>query len=569
MKRLILAAALAVSFFTLLLRGAPALSAAPGPWWADYFANPHLAGTPALSRLDSAINFHWASDSPDHELPSDNFSVRWSRDEWFAGGTYRFSARTDDGVRIWLEGNLVLDEWHDRGAVWTWVDRYVPEGVHTVVVEYYERVGVAVAEVTWTKVTGGAMWQAEYYDNRDLEGDPVLTQDVGAIDFDWGAASPDAVVPADDFSVRWTRVLGFTAGTYRFLASCDDGVRIWVDDQLVVDAWQKQELPNTRVGEVVLGEGQHTVVVEYFEKGGVAAAHVWWDRLEAVSGWQGCYYDNPDLVGGPSLERDDAEIGFDWGLGPPVDWMPDDNFSARWTQAVVFTPGYYIFKAQSDDGVRFWLDGNLLINEWRQMEAELRYLDGVYLEGPHELVVEYFERTGHARIHFWWERSALYAIVPDVVEPVDDPWVVEFFANPSLKGAPALTRIDRALDYDWGLGMPALGLPRDGFSVRWTQPLYFDAGTYRFVATTDDGVRLWVDGQLLIDAWRPLRASHFATVRLERGMHDVRMEYFERVGAALARLTWERIDQTSGRQAVRPSTTSSWQHALEALERLR
>jgi hypothetical protein len=530
----------------------PGVLAAPGPWWADYFATPNLEGAPVLSRQDDVIGFDWGTGSPGSGVPADNFSVRWTRDEWFAGGTYRFLVRTDDGVRIWVGGELVLDEWTERQAVWSWAEHYVPEGIQTVVVEYFEHTGAAVAQVGWERVVGGAAWWAEYYDNQNLDGTPVLTRSDSAIDFDWGGGSPDPSVPVDQFSVRWTRVLGFTAGTYRFLASCDDGVQIYVDGQVVVDAWQKQALPNTRTGEIILGEGQHTVVVEYFEEGGGAAAHVWWERRDAVSGWQGLYYDNPDMVGGPALVRDDAEIRFDWGVGPPVDWMPDDQFSVRWTRTVSFAPGYYIFKVQSDDGMRFWLDGALIMNKWHPMDGELHYHDSMYLEGPHDLVIEYYEHTGQARIHFWWETSTAYGVMPRADDPTLDPWHTEFFGNPDLQGAPARTRVDEALDFDWGLGAPVEELPTDGFSVRWTQPLLFPAGTYRFTTTTDDGVRLWVDDRLLVDAWRPMHGTRSATIWLDEGVHTVRMEYFDGSGAALARLTWQRVSASGGQAAPAP-----------------
>jgi hypothetical protein len=192
-------------------------------------------------------------------------------------------------------------------------------------------------------VVGGAAWRGEYFDNRKLEGSPALVRDDGAIDFDWGSGSPDPALPADNFSVRWRRTLGFNAGTYRFLTSTDDGVRVWVDGGLVVDSWVDQKLPNTHTGEVYLADGQHTVIVEYYEHGGGASAHVWWQLREPFAAWHGEYFDNRHLVGGPALERDDAEINFDWGVEPPVNWMPDDNFSIRWTRTVDFTPGYYRF----------------------------------------------------------------------------------------------------------------------------------------------------------------------------------------------------------------------------------
>ena len=98
-------------------------SSGPGAWWGDYFDNPDLSGAPVLSRLDDAVNFSWGSGSPGSEVASDNFSARWVRDEWFAGGTYRFNILSDDGVRVWVGDQLVVDEWRDRWATPLLLDR--------------------------------------------------------------------------------------------------------------------------------------------------------------------------------------------------------------------------------------------------------------------------------------------------------------------------------------------------------------------------------------------------------------------------------------------------------------
>jgi hypothetical protein len=539
----------------LLAGGRPAAAApspAPGAWWGDYFANPNLSGAPAKSRYDDAINFNWGSGSPTSELPADNFSVRWVRDEWFAGGTYRFKILSDDGVRLWVGDRLVVDEWRDRWATPLLLDRYIPAGTHRVRVEYYDHTGDAIISIGWSRLAGGAAWYGEYFDNRDLEGSPVLVRGDGAIDFDWGSGSPDPDIPADNFSVRWTRTLGFNAGTYRFLTATDDGMRLWVDDTLVVDAWVDQKLPKTHTGEVYLAAGEHTVTVEYYEHGGEAAAHAWWESREPFAAWRGEYFDNRHLVGGPALERNDAEINFDWDVGPPVDWMPDDNFSVRWTRTANFAPGYYRFVVRADDGARLWIDQSILIDKWQDMDYELHYVDGTYLEGPHTVRLEYYEHTGHARVWFWWESGtndnappAFVAAAPAAAGPqeTDDPWAASYFANTDLSGRPVLTRIETALHHNWGWGSPGPGVPRDQFSARWTQSLVFRGGIYRFTTYTDDGVRLRVDGRLLIDAWRPMRGTRSVTVRLSEGTHDVQVEYFERTGVALAQLTWRELSR--------------------------
>jgi hypothetical protein len=539
---------------------APVLPAsAQGAWYAEYFPNRDLSGAPAFTRYDDGLHFEWGSGSPGAGIPADDFSARWTREEWFEAGTYRFSYRADDGIRIWVGDTLVVDDWRDRYATWSFADRFIPRGTHRVRVEYYEHSGGAAIQVGWERISGGAAWRGEYFPNRDLSGAPVLTRDDPAIDFDWGTGSPDPVVPADNFSARWTHTLGFSAGTYRFNASCDDGVRVYVNGQRVVDAWFNQKLPNTRSGDVTLSAGQHTVVVEYYEHGGDASAHVWWNRLGAFSGWEGRYYDNAELRGGPALVRDDAAINFDWGEGAPADWMPADNFSAVWTRQVDFAPGYYRLYIQADDGVRVWLDNALAMDYWRPMDFEQHYLNWTYLEGRHTLKVEYFERAGRARVNFWWELSSAIpspaptpAPSPTPAPGLPGPWAGEYFDNPNLSGSPALARSDVAPDFDWGWDAPAAGIKRDYFSARWTGTFWLEQGRYTFFTFSDDGVRLYVDDRPVIDSWRPMRGYRSATLDLSAGAHTLRLEYFERTGRANVRLWWRQVG-AAPRPVVTPS----------------
>ena len=556
-----------VTLFALAVGHIPAFGAAN--WYAEYFANVSLSGAPALVRYESALHFEWGAGSPGAGIPNDNFSARFTRDEWFEGGTYRFSYRSDDGIRLWVGDTLIIDDWRDRSATWSVIDHYVAPGTHRVRVEYYERGGNAALQVGWEKTSGGAAWRGDYYANRTLSGSPVLTRHDAAIDFDWGTGSPDPKVPADNFSVRWTRTLGFEAGTYRFYASCDDGVRIYVDGRLVVDAWQNQKLPNTRSGDIALGAGQHTIVVEYYEEGGVASAHVWWNRLDTLKGWEGRYFDNRDLRGGPALIRDDAEINFDWGQGASVSWMPSDNFSVQWTRTINFAPGLYRFNTRSDDGMRLWIDDTILhMDYWSPQDNVWRYQDWHYLSGPHTLRVEYFEAAGNARMQFWWNYAATveaaramppsptYGFTSAPAAPVSrtpapstpqpsvqyhGPWQGEYFAGRDLSKTPVLVRTDEAINFDWKLGAPAPEIPADHFAVRWTGTFAFEAGRHRFTTTTDDGVRVYVNDRLVIDSWRPMRGTRIATVTLPEGNATIRVEYFEQTGAAMARLSWRKL----------------------------
>lgn len=559
---------------------------AEGEWYAEYFNNATLSGGPTLTRYETNLTFDWGGGSPGEGIPADNFSARLVRDVWFDGGTYHFSYRADDGVRVWVGDSLVIDDWQEGQATWKFIDHYVASGVQRVRIEYFEHGGGAALQIGWDKLNAGETWQGSYFANQNLAGNPVLVRNEAAIDFDWDSGSPDAVVPADGFSARWTRNLGFEAGSYRFYGSCDDGVRIIVDGQPVLDAWKKQQLPNTQHGDIVLGAGQHSVIVEYFEEGGEANAHVWWDRLDTIQGWEGRYYDNNKFRGGPSIIRDDAEINFDWGQGAPANWIPSDDFSVVWTRNINFAPGLYRFNFRTDDGVRLWIDEiELLMNYWEPHDNAWHYRDWHYLEGQHTLKVEYFEEAGNARLQFWWNYAATiesaramppsadYGFVtapsapaastpetsktpaaPATPKPIPQstsdvdlpgPWVGEYFLGRDMRKEPLVVRNDAQINFNWGWEAPVPELTVNEFAVRWSGDFTFKAGQYTFSTTTDDGVRLYLDDKLLIDSWRPMRGSRQATRNVSAGEHQVRVEYFESSQAAQARVNWVRVEKTS------------------------
>jgi chitodextrinase len=122
-------------------------------------------------------------------------------------------------------------------------------------------------------------YTAQYFGNMTLSGAPVLQRCEAAINHDWGSGSPGASVPPDRFSTRWTREASFTAGTYQFTATADDGIRIWVDGTSLIDSW-KDQAPTTYQATRILTAGEHVVKVEYYENGGGAVARVSWQPVQ-------------------------------------------------------------------------------------------------------------------------------------------------------------------------------------------------------------------------------------------------------------------------------------------------
>src|SRR5262249_7930466 len=123
-----------------------------------------------------------------------------------------------------------------------------------------------------------------------------------------------------------------------------------------------------------------------------------------------------------------------------------------------------------------------------------------------------------------------------------------YFDNIDFTGA-TVSRTDATLNFNWGSGSPAAGIGADTFSARWTgQVLAVESGNYRFQTSSDDGVRLWVNGQLLINNWtnHAPTTSTSAAVALTAGQkYDIRLEYFENTGGAVMKLLWRRPGQNT------------------------
>jgi hypothetical protein len=180
-----------------------------------------------------------------------------------------------------------------------------------------------------------------------------------------------------------------------------------------------------------------------------------------------------------------------------------------------------------------WVDDRLILDTWQDGGARELTADYALAQGKHRLRVEFYERTGDALIQVWWEKVTA-ASYPD--------WKGEYWANRRLEGSPALVRNDKAVDFDWGTGAAAVGLPAGNFSARWSRQVTFEPGIYRLYALADDGIQVYVDGKLVLDKWRDGSGDEVYTADLVlSGKHKVVVEYYERDGNALVEFWWKRI----------------------------
>jgi len=129
----------------------------------------------------------------------------------------------------------------------------------------------------------------------------------------------------------------------------------------------------------------------------------------------------------------------------------------------------------------------------------------------------------------------------------------EYFSNMNLQGAPALSRIDRNLNFNWRDG-PADKFPKTKYSVRWKGSVQVNQdGSYEFIVRGDDGYRLYLDSDVVIDSWKDQSpTTQTALLRLKGGsQHEVVLEYYQNEGGAAISFGWGRNERQVDDAATR------------------
>jgi LysM repeat protein len=269
-------------------------------------------------------------------------------------------------------------------------------------------------------------WTGAYFNNTSLSGNPVLIRNDAAVNFNWGFGSPDpSRVFADFFSARWTRSQNFAAGTWRFTVNADDGFRLYVNGNLVADYFGFVG-NQTRTVDVPLGAGPAGIQLEYVEQTGVALVRL---TIQQVGGtvppppppdgkfrngpWNTEYFANATLTPPPSFVRVEPGINFAWNGGSPAPGIPGSFWSARFSQTRFFNAGVYQFVARVDDGVRIFINGVPVMNEWREQSTRT-FSSFVKLgSGNYTIVVEYAQFGGSSDFGLYWD----YLGNPDAPQP--------------------------------------------------------------------------------------------------------------------------------------------------------
>ena len=197
--------------------------------------------------------------------------------------TLSASASDADGVIVRVEyydGDILIATVTNAPYEFVW--RNAAVGSHTLVAKARDN-GLAVtpsAAVTITvtppPIGTGVGLRADYFDNMDFTGTRIRRIDP-VIGFDWGTGQPDPAIGAEQFSVRWLgSVQARFSETYTFHTVSDDGVRLWVNGQAIIDNWT-DHAPTENIGFIPLQAGQlYDIKMEMYENGGGATAQLFW-----------------------------------------------------------------------------------------------------------------------------------------------------------------------------------------------------------------------------------------------------------------------------------------------------
>jgi uncharacterized protein YgiM (DUF1202 family) len=158
-------------------------------WTATFYNNENLEGNPVLTRFDATPSDNWGYGSPAPQVDADNWSARWAQTRFFDGGRYRFSVQADDGVRVFFDGELIINEWHLATGETYEATLSITQGNHSITIEYFEnellaRLNYGLRRVdTVTPIFPGTTVGTVTTDFLNLRNDPSVTSPVLASEF--------------------------------------------------------------------------------------------------------------------------------------------------------------------------------------------------------------------------------------------------------------------------------------------------------------------------------------------------------------------------------------------------
>ena len=437
---------------------------------------------------------------------------------------------------------------------------------------------------------------------------PLLARTDPNIDFDWGSGSPGIGVPVDDFSARWSGFLTApVTESFTFYVPSDNGVRVWINQELVLDKWTPQDIAGWHNFTLPMtGNVAVPFMVEYAElNGGANITLYWfsstlpWEAIATARFTSAAPTNRPPVLITPasqstvrgsivSYQAVASDPDFNpliWSAGGlpaglvinaatgvisgtvPVTAAPSNSVTltvsdGNLTTQTVFSwlttsPPANRAPVLSNPGTQTSIRGSIVTLTPVASDPDGDALTWSATGIPAGLAINAV--TGQISGTIFSNAATSYMVNVRAADPGGLASIVTFTWNTTdvpLQGlraeyfagmvpgaaAPLLTRTDPTIDFNWGGGSPSAAVPIDYFSARWTGLLTAPySETYTIYAPSDNGVRIWLNNELVLDKWTPADISgwHNFTFALTAGQAiPIKVEYAELYGGANISLFW-------------------------------
>ena len=384
-----------------------------------YYNGIGLSGTPLLTRVDPVINFELTyskqplvlSPAPG-VVPEDHYSVRWTGQvQAIYSEAYTFYTVSDDGVRLWVNGVKLVDNWVNQGATEKSGSIILMAGQkYDIMMEYYENTGEAVAKLYWSSAstTKAIIPQLQLYPAG------YVTPPVPACAVNTSPANATTIATQTTATLAW--------GAVANAASYD--VYLWTGATMPASPVANSSTATYNA----TGLTAATLYNWYIVPKNVSGAATGCSTSSKTSfttaaagttgngtGLQGVYYNGIALSGTPLLTRIDPVINFEMTysqqpqvFSPAPGIVPVDLYSVRWTgQVQALYSETYTFYTVADDGIRLWVNGVQLVNNWVNQGATERSGSITLTAGQkYDIVIEYYENTGESVAKLYWSSAS-------------------------------------------------------------------------------------------------------------------------------------------------------------------
>ena len=364
---------------------------------AQYFNNKTLTGSPVVNGIDPTIDFMWPA-APASGVSSDNFSVRWAgKLQPDYSQVYTFYVKADDGERLYINGNLVTNDFTDHASrEKSGTVSMVAGQQYDIVLEFYDACCAADVKLSWssTSVPKQVIPQINLYP----VGAPInllptvslATPSTGSaylapanINLSAVASDLDGSITKVDFYQGTTLLYSDLSAPYSYdWAGVDPG------------SYSLSAIATDNLG----ASTTSTLVAVVVNSGGGPIG----------TGLTAQFFNNKTLAGSPVVTRVDATVDFTWPAAPTTGVTPD-NFSARWSGKIqsdysqVFT-----FYVKSDDGERLYVNGNLVTNDFVDHASRERSGTVSMVAGQqYDIVLEFYDACCAADVKLSWSSASV------------------------------------------------------------------------------------------------------------------------------------------------------------------